>query len=57
VASGAGRADMVVSGGSLPAGFVVHATECWDTSFARVYYVEDVDATKNEGAESACALP
>jgi len=57
VASGAGRADLVASGGSLPAGFVVHATECWDTSFARVYYVEDVDPTKNEGSESACALP
>src|SRR5262249_28249961 len=33
LASGAGHADVVASGGSLPAGFVVHATECWDTSF------------------------
>jgi len=45
------------SGGSLPAGFVVHATECWDATFARVFYTEDVDATKNEGSLSACALP
>jgi hypothetical protein len=57
LASGAGRADLVASGGSLPAGFVVHATECWDQNFARVYYVEDVDPTKNEGDVSACALP
>jgi hypothetical protein len=57
LASGAGRADLVATGGSLPAGFVVHATECWDASFARVFYTEDVDPTKTEGSASACALP
>jgi hypothetical protein len=57
LASGAGRADLVASGGSLPAGFVVHATECWDASFGRVYYTEDVDPSKTEGSASACALP
>ncbi len=57
LASGAGRADLVATGGSLPAGFVVHATECWDTTFARVFYTEDVDPTKTEGNVSACALP
>ncbi|HEY2747243.1 MAG TPA: hypothetical protein VGL86_21620 [Polyangia bacterium] len=57
LASGAGRADLVASSGSLPAGFVVHATECWDASFNRVFYTEDVDPTKTEGSESACALP
>jgi hypothetical protein len=55
--TGAGRADLVASGGSLPQGFVVHATECWDASFARVFYVEDVDQTKDEGSIDACALP
>jgi hypothetical protein len=57
LASGAGRADLVASGGSLPTGFVVHATECWDASFNRVFYTEDVDPTKSEGSVSACALP
>ncbi len=57
LASGAGRADLVASGGSLPAGFVVHATECWDENFLRVFYTEDDDPTKNEGSVSACALP
>lgn len=57
LASGAGHADLVASGGSLPAGFVVHATECWDASFNRVFYTEDVDPTKTEGDPSACALP
>jgi hypothetical protein len=57
LASGAGRADLVASGGSLPAGFVVHATECWDQNFGRVYYTEDVDPSKTEGDVSACALP
>jgi hypothetical protein len=56
VASGAGRSDMVVQGGSLPAGFMVHAIECWDASFLRVYYTEDVDPTKTEGSASACAI-
>jgi hypothetical protein len=57
VATGAGRSDMVVQGGSLPAGFMVHAIECWDASFLRVYYTEDVDPTKTEGSASACAIP
>jgi hypothetical protein len=54
--TGAGRADMVVQGGSLPAGFVVHAIECWNAAFGRVYYTEDVDPTKTEGNASACAV-
>jgi hypothetical protein len=57
LASGAGRADLVVSGGSLPAGFIVHASECWDANFGRVFYTEDVDPTKMEGSPSGCALP
>ena len=55
--SGAGRADLIAQNGSLPAGFVVHATECWDQNFQRVYYTEDVDPSKTEGDVSACALP
>jgi len=55
--TGAGRADVIAQNGSLPAGFVVHATECWDATTARVYYTEDVDPTKTEGSLSACALP
>jgi hypothetical protein len=57
LATGAGRADVIVQGGSLPAGFVVHATECWDASFVRVYYTEDVDPSKTEGNVADCALP
>src|SRR5262249_6743148 len=57
LASGAGRADLVATGGSLPQGFTVHATECWDASFARVFYTEDVDPTKTEGSVLDCALP
>jgi hypothetical protein len=55
--SGAGRADLVAMGGSLPAGVVVRAAECWSASFARTYYTENVDPAKTEGAASACALP
>lgn len=55
VGSGAGRADVIAQNGDLPS--VVHATECWDGNFQRVYYIEDVDASKSEGDLSACALP
>jgi hypothetical protein len=54
--SGAGRADVIAQNGSLPAGFEVHATECWDRNFQRVYYIEDVDSSKTEGDVSACAV-
>jgi hypothetical protein len=57
LASGAGRSDLLASGGSLPTNFVVHATECWNASFQRVFYTEDVDPSKTEGDVSACALP
>jgi hypothetical protein len=56
-ASGAGRADLIAQNGDLPAGFVVHAIECWDQNFQRVYYTEDVDPSKTEGDVAACALP
>jgi hypothetical protein len=55
VASGAGRADVIAQHGDL--GFEVHAIECWDLNFQRVYYAEDVDPSKSEGDVGACALP
>ena len=35
--TGAGRSDVVGSGGDIPAGMSVNLSECWDTSFASRY--------------------
>jgi hypothetical protein len=56
-ATGAGRSDITISGGSLPATVSeVTATECWSTDFARVFYEDSVDAQPTEGDPSFCAF-
>ncbi|MFZ5891342.1 MAG: hypothetical protein ACOY0T_09850 [Myxococcota bacterium] len=56
-ADGAGRADLAISGGDLPATIpLVTGSECWDTSFARVYYADSVTFQPNYGDASACAF-
>lgn len=54
-ASGAGRSEWTFSGGDLPIASVT-ATECWSTSFSRVYYKDSADSQPTEGAETACAV-
>jgi hypothetical protein len=51
---GSGRADLEMKGGDLP--FTVDASECWSTSFARVYYKDTVDYEPASGEEAACSL-
>lgn len=54
-ASGAGRADARLAGGDL--GTVqATASECWDTSFRRVFYTDSVGFVATEGAQGACAF-
>jgi hypothetical protein len=56
-ADGAGRADLSISGGDLPATIpVVTGSECWNTSFARVYYADSVAFQPNYGDSSACVF-
>jgi hypothetical protein len=56
--AGAGRADTDVSGGDLPATIPsVHATECWDARFERVYYTDTASTQPTTGALTACAFP
>ncbi len=50
--TGAGRADVVVSGGDLGA-LTGHAVECWSASFERIYYTDDFSGTV-EGDEALC---
>ncbi|HET9953394.1 MAG TPA: hypothetical protein VFQ61_02760 [Polyangiaceae bacterium] len=55
IATGAGRSDILISGGDLPKDpSSVQATECWGTDFARVYYTDSVSFEPTEGDASAC---
>jgi hypothetical protein len=54
---GAGRADVTLSGGDIPASIdVVSAIECWGTDFMRSYYTDSVGYRPTEGNPSACAF-
>ncbi len=54
--TGAGRSDITIAGGSLPADpNVVNATECWGEDFSRVYYGDSIDFAPTEGDPSLCA--
>lgn len=51
---GSGRADVTLTNGDLP--FTVVASECWSSSFARVYYKDTVDYEPASGDASGCAF-
>lgn len=54
-ADGAGRADIAIAGGDVPADpGVVTAVECWGADFARSYYSDSLAIEPNAGEESAC---
>jgi hypothetical protein len=55
-ATGAGRADVSMAGGDLPATVpMVSAVECWGTDFTRVYYSDSVEFEPTAGDPKACA--
>ena len=53
--TGAGRADARISGGDVAA-ITATASECWDTSFRRVFYVDSGPYLPSEGTQSACVF-
>ncbi|MDF3067851.1 MAG: hypothetical protein K0R38_3452 [Polyangiaceae bacterium] len=54
-ADGAGRADIVIAGGDIPADpGQVTAAECWGADFARSYYSDTISFEPTEGEASAC---
>lgn len=57
LSSGAGRADVGISGGDLPAAGLagVTAVECWGTDFGRVFYSDSAGIAPTEGNASECA--
>jgi hypothetical protein len=56
LASGAGRADLTVTGGDLGV-LTVTASECWSTQFLRTYFSASVGGWPAEGTPASCALP
>ncbi len=55
-ATGAGRSDIAIGGGDLPAAFdPVTAVECWGSDFSRVYYDDSVGLEPPEGSAAECA--
>ncbi len=59
LANGSGRADARIAGGDLGA-LQATASECWDTSFKRVFYIDALTnggtLSVSEGQETACAF-
>ena len=53
--TGAGRADVQFSGGSVP--MMVKATECWSTQFDRSYYTDSAGLAPTVGDPASCAFP
>jgi hypothetical protein len=56
--TGAGRADVKITGGDLPATTPeVDASECWNAGFARVYYKDSIDSEPAAGNDASCVFP
>ena len=53
-ADGQGRGDVQVTGGDIGT-MVVSASECWGSSFTRVFYTDSAGMQPEEGVESDCA--
>jgi hypothetical protein len=54
--NGAGRADITLSGGDIPADpGMVTAVECWDSDFYSIYYADSLEWQATEGDVNACA--
>jgi hypothetical protein len=54
-ASGAGRADLKMSGGDFGTSTIT-ASQCWSASFAQTYYTDDVDYQPTSGHAATCAF-
>lgn len=55
LASGAGRSDVVVTGGDLPIA-ELHAQECWDDTFTRTFFWDDHGIFPHVGTPDACQI-
>ncbi|HTQ05436.1 MAG TPA: hypothetical protein VMI54_16345 [Polyangiaceae bacterium] len=57
-ATGAGRADIGISGGDLPAAGLdaVNAVECWGPDFSSVYYTDSANIQPTTGSPAECVF-
>lgn len=53
--TGAGRGDARIAGGDLGSNQAI-ASECWDQTFARVFYTDSANFQPTEGDASACVF-
>jgi len=53
--NGSGRADARIAGGDL-GGVQAIASECWSTSFQRVFYTDSAGFAPTEGAQTSCSF-
>ena len=55
--SGAGRSDVTLAGGDIPANLSpVNLVECWDTRFKQSYYKDSAGIAAQAGDVNACAF-
>ena len=53
--TGAGRSDITIAGGSLPAEVTeVSATECWGEDFSQVFYTDSIESKPTTGDLALC---
>jgi hypothetical protein len=53
--SGAGRSDVQMK--TLDGGVTISESECWDTSYASLYWQDSWQSGKGWGSESSCVFP
>ncbi len=54
-ADGAGRADVVIAAGDVPASLgALSVSECWGSDFFRTHYADSAEFSPTEGDASAC---
>lgn len=54
IATGAGRADVTVQSGDVPAGFQIKASECWSSTFERTYWTDNASMEPAQGDVAQC---
>jgi hypothetical protein len=58
ISTGAGRADVVIKNGDIPATIgAVNSSECWSENFSSTFYQDSQQFKPTSGSESSCPFP